>query len=294
MRPRMLAAIRRDGRRFQALSIIVIAGAVHLEAQTSQPAPAEAEGDTVELSPFTIEAASDIGYTATSSLAGSRLRTDLKDIAAQVDVMTPEFLGDIAATNLTEAVAYSTNNGSPNEQNAGPNDGVTTTRSSGRARGFDVVTQSADFFETNLPSDFYNVERLTIANGPQSILFGLGNAGGVLDVSTKRALMRNEVEIGVRADDWGSFRTTLDVNRELAPDVLAVRLAAVYDDHDQFVEGGFNRQKRVFGALTWKLAPNTTLRLAAENVDQTASFASNFLSRDFVSPWVAAGSPLYD
>ncbi|MEO6569870.1 MAG: hypothetical protein ABIO94_13995, partial [Opitutaceae bacterium] len=208
------------------------------------PLPAGNKEEVVELSPFVTTAGSEKGYVATSSLAGSRVNTNLKDIAAQIDVMTPEFLNDIAAINIDEAVAVSTNNGGPTEQNVGPNDGTTRGRTSGRARGFDAITNSADFYATNLPSDFYNVERLTFANGPQSILFGLGNAGGAIDTATKRALMRNRTEIAFRADNNGSFRTAVDFNREIVPQTLALRIAAVRHDGKNYVEDAFNRQLR--------------------------------------------------
>jgi outer membrane receptor protein involved in Fe transport len=266
-----------------------------LPAQTA-PAPAStvANESVVELSPFVTTAGSEKGYVATSSLAGSRVNTGLKDIAAQIDVMTPEFLNDIAAINVDEAVAFSTNNGGPTEQNVGPNATITSTRSVGRARGFDAITPSADFYATNLPSDFYNVERLTIANGPQSILFGLGNAGGAIDTSTKRALMRNRGEVGFRVDEFGSFRSTLDLNRQLIPQKLALRFVGVKSDGKSYVEDAFNRQLRGFGTLTWKPASKTTVRLSAERILQRASNASNYIAQDFVSPWVAAGGPLFD
>lgn len=261
---------------------------------TATPAPNAASEETIELSPFVTTASSDKGYVATSSLAGSRVNTPLKDIAAQIDVMTLEFLNDIGATNLEEAVAFSTNNGGPGEQSTGANDGTTNTRAAGRARGFDAITSSADFYETSLPSEFYNVERLTIANGPQSILFGLGNAGGAIDISTKRALMRNRHEVTFRTDSNGSFRSTLDFNRELLPKTLAVRVAAVRNDAKSYVEDAFNRQKRVFGTTTWKPFQRTTVRVSAERVDQRASNATSYLAMDFASPWIAAGSPLFD
>jgi len=248
----------------------------------------------IELSPFVTTAGSDKGYVATSSLAGSRVNTPLKDIAAQIDVMTLEFLNDIAATSINEAVLFSTNNGNQTEQNVGPNGNITSTRGSGNARGFDASSNSSDFYATNLPSDLYNVERLTIANGPQSILFGLASAGGVIDVSTKRALLRNSGEIGLRTDHSGSLRGTLDVNRVLIPQKLALRFAAVRSDGRTYVEDAFDRQSRVFGALTWKITPTTTLRLNAEKIGQRASNASNFIAQDYVSPWVAVGRPLYD
>ena len=119
----------------------------------------------VELSPFVTSVSTDKGYVATSSLAGSRVNTALKDIAAQIDVMTVEFLNDIAATNMDEAVAFSTNNGTPADQNVDGNNGIVNTRAVGRARGFDAITQSADFYETYLPSEFYNMDRLNLFAG---------------------------------------------------------------------------------------------------------------------------------
>ena len=267
-----------------------------IQAQTAPTSPAKAavSDEVIELSPFITNSASEQGYVATSSLAGSRVNTPLKDIAAQIDVMTLEFINDIGATTIEESVAFSTNNNNITDQNTGPNGGITTTRASGRARGFDAITTSADFYATNLPSELYNVERITLANGPQSILFGLGNAGGAIDTSTKRALLRSANEVSLRGDNNGSFRSTLDVNRMLLPQKLAFRFAAVRNEGKSSVEHAFNRQSRAFGALTWKLAPKSTLRLSAEKIDQRASNASNYLAQDFVSPWFAAGRPLYE
>lgn len=268
-------------------------------AQSAAPAPAlpvkSADGeDVIALSPFITSATSEQGYIATSSLAGSRVNTPLKDIAAQIDVMTLDFINDIGATTIEDSVAFSTNNNNITDQNTGPNGGITTTRASGRARGFDAITTSADFYTTNLPSELYNVERITLANGPQSILFGLGNAGGAIDTSTKRARLRTANEVSVRGDNHGSLRSTLDVNRVLLPQKLAFRLVAVSNASQGSVEAAFNRQLRVFGALSWKITPQTTLRLGAEKIDQRASNASNYIAQDFVSPWVAAGRPTYD
>jgi iron complex outermembrane receptor protein len=266
-----------------------------VNAQTIAPAPSAASNEEpIELSPFITSAGSEKGYVATSSLAGSRVNTQLKDIAAQIDVMTPEFLSDIAAINMEEAIVFSTNNGGPNEQNTGANDGTQSTRNGGRARGFDAITQSADFYATNLPSDFYNVERLTIANGPQSILFGLGNAGGAIDTSTKRALMRDRRELAFRTDDQGSLRSMFDLNQQLVPKKLAVRLVGLKSNINNPVEGAYNDQERMFATFTWKPARHTTVRVSGERMLQRAANPTNYLAQDFVSPWVAAGRPTFD
>src|SRR4051794_26084253 len=95
-----------------------LCAAAIVRAQSIPPAVAgAAKEEPIELSPFVTTAGSEKGYVATSSLAGSRVNTPLKDIAAQIDVLTTEFLSDIAAINMDEAVAFSTNNGTPGEQN---------------------------------------------------------------------------------------------------------------------------------------------------------------------------------
>ncbi len=68
--------------------------------------------------------ADDQGYLATATMAGTRLRTELKDppvalsilnnaflddVAAAISPMTAEFLTDIAATNVMEAMEYGMN-----------------------------------------------------------------------------------------------------------------------------------------------------------------------------------------
>ncbi|MBI5768940.1 MAG: hypothetical protein HZA93_14180 [Verrucomicrobia bacterium] len=279
------------------LLVFTLASFSRAFAQSAAPAPAARSAtpdEPVELSPFVTTASSEVGYVATSSLAGSRVNTPLKDIAAQIDVFTPEFLSDLAAISIDEAIVFSTNNGGPAEQNTGPNDGTQSTRQGGRARGFDAITNSSDFYATNFPSDLYHVERITIANGPQSILFGLGNAGGAIDIATKRALMRNRAEVGFRTDTNHTLRTTFDLNQQLVPQKLAVRLVALKSNVNDTVDAAYNDQQRLFGTATWRLSRATTLRVSAERLQQRASLATNRLAFDFLSPWVAAGRPLYD
>src|SRR5687767_10527067 len=48
----------------------------------SPASPAAEEDEPVSLSPFVVKAEADQGYVATNSLAGTRLKTPLKDIAA--------------------------------------------------------------------------------------------------------------------------------------------------------------------------------------------------------------------
>src|ERR1035438_4694044 len=55
-----------------------------------------AETPTV-MTPFEVDSSQDTGYRARSSLAGSRVNTNLSDIANPITVVTKDFLNDIGA-----------------------------------------------------------------------------------------------------------------------------------------------------------------------------------------------------
>lgn len=79
-----------------------IAAALGISEETAEPSPSA----VVTLSPFVVETTQDIGYLATSTLAGTRLNTSLKDVGAAVSVFTEEFLADIGVQNIEDILAY--------------------------------------------------------------------------------------------------------------------------------------------------------------------------------------------
>src|SRR5688572_23239225 len=80
-----------------------------LPAQVTPAAPPATAEEAVTLSPFEVRTDKDTGYTATSTLAGSRLNTALRDTPASISVFTKEFLDDIGAINVVEALDYALN-----------------------------------------------------------------------------------------------------------------------------------------------------------------------------------------
>jgi outer membrane receptor for ferric coprogen and ferric-rhodotorulic acid len=90
-----------------------------LNAQTAPRAVSTQPGTTVdtgavrteaiELSPFVVSDNQDTGYLASNTLAGSRLNTPLRDTAASISVLTSEFLSDVGAFDISEAMRYAVN-----------------------------------------------------------------------------------------------------------------------------------------------------------------------------------------
>src|SRR5205814_2587139 len=82
---------------------------VILESLLAQSAPRPVESprpdanDPIEtLSPFVVNTNKDTGYQATSTLAGTRLNTPIKDLGAAISIYTKDFMDDIGATSANE------------------------------------------------------------------------------------------------------------------------------------------------------------------------------------------------
>ena len=77
----------------KGLLAVAVALSPNLEAQDNSPSE-----EVYELSPFAVDAQDNIGYRATSTLAGTRLKPELRDLGAAISVMTEEFFEDTGAT----------------------------------------------------------------------------------------------------------------------------------------------------------------------------------------------------
>src|SRR4051812_20046529 len=244
-----------------------------LLAQATTPATDETKkdkdkDDTIVLSPFSVSGAKDNGYAASSTLAGSRLNTSLKDVASAISVVTPEFMKDTGSTNLQQILVYTTNTEvagiGGNYYGGNADDGQLRTRmlvnpqSGTRVRGLDTADLTRGFFATNIPMDGYNTSRVDIQRGPNSILFGLGSPAGIINNTLKDPNMdKLALEGQFRVGSYGSMREVLDVDVPLLKNTLGLRVIGLNDKEKYRQDFTFNHDKRAYAALRWKpvLAP---------------------------------------
>src|SRR3954469_21742903 len=94
---------------------VFFAVATGVLAQTLPPPAAPATGprpdeqQALELSPFIISESSETGWIATETLAGSRLRTNFKDVPNQIETLTKDFMDDLGVTNMDQVLIYTAN-----------------------------------------------------------------------------------------------------------------------------------------------------------------------------------------
>ncbi len=281
--------------RAAAITVIsLFTGSTHAQVGTSRDVPSEDE-EPIQLSPFTVVSDGDVGYVAANSLAGSRMNTSLKDTAASISVFTEEFLSDIGATDMTSALAYANNvefelNDAAN--NPAPNNNVLVTNFQGyRVRGL-PATLARNYFEWGIPTDNYNIDRIEDSRGPNSVLFGIAQAGGLLNASTKRAISgRSFRRASLAYGSYDSHRATVDVNQVAGDGKLAVRVNALYKKENSFRRFIFKQDKRIHLAATYKFSPSTSIRAEYEGGILRENVARPFNLTDASLNWLDAGRP---
>jgi outer membrane receptor protein involved in Fe transport len=255
-------------------------------AQTVSPAPAETER-VVELSPFVIS--SSTGWIATETLAGSRLRTNFKDVPNQIETLTKDFMEDLAVTTIDQALIYTANVENKNDyMPATPGNAVSSPGDGGRFRGIGAGTLSRNFFQVHNPTDNFNLERATVASGPNAILFGLGSPAGILDATPARAGMRNKYGFSLQYDSEDSKRGTFDANVVVRRDQLAVRFMGMSKREYTMKRPNLDRDDRVYGALTFTPFKGTTLILQGERDHRSWNRAGRIAPTESVTPWLYA------
>ncbi len=271
-------------------------------APTPPPTAASKPGDgtaPIELSPFQVRPEDDVGYQAANTTSGSRLNSRLKDTPASVSAFTAEFLADIAATNLEEMLAHATNvEIDVEDANAGFNNpqgrGADGNDYQFRMRG-SPAGASRDFVESSIPVDLYNVERADVASGPNSILFGLGSAGGLVSLSGKKAgLARNRTTLKAMGGTWHYERYELDHNQVVIPRKLGVRLLGLYQNNQGWRYWDFTDQVRYTGAVTYQPFKNTTVSASFEKGITDNNLTMGWNASDQITAWFAAGRPVAD
>jgi len=277
-------------------ALVVHAQQNSVPASSTAVDPTTADESVVELSPFKIDATQDAGYQSKIALSGAGLRVSIDDIASAVSVITPKFLEDTASRDLRDALVYQVGievGGFGGNYAGSTSERALTNNVATRVRGLAEADLTRGFFRSAIPNDSYNTERVDINRGANALLFGVGSPAGIINYTTVEAsLTANDRRVSVSADNFGSIRTTLDVNQVLIPDVMAFRLAGLNDDRKYKQEPAFNHDKRLYGSLVTKIPAfergifsGTRIMLSGETGKIDANNPRNLTPQDHLSNW---------
>lgn len=251
----------------------------------------------VTLSPFVVTEESDVGYQAANTTSGSRLNSRLKDTPAAISPITKELISDLAATSIDDLLALTNNEadlGEPGLMQANQNRRSDTSNSFFRMRG-QTGGLSVDLAQSGVPLDLADIERVEVSSGPNSVLFGTGNAGGTMTFSTKRANVgRNQSTVKLQLGSWAEQRHEFDFNRRLADGRAAVRVWGLNSDRKGWRHWDFEDSHRLSASLALKPTKATTISgsMTGGLLDRHVTQFAN--AGDRLTLWRALGAKVLD
>ena len=259
-----------------ALAWALTATLAFAQTTTETPAPleeAKPAGEPIVLDKFTVTTA--IGsYKQTTSSMATKLPMDVGDIASSLQILNATAISDRNAVTLVDVFGYV----------------VGANQSQGNVNGFTFrgfpntgsYTQNIQFDGLQGPTlkkaatSAVNVDSMEFLKGPNGVLYGQMNPGGLLNIISKSPKEKQEtflkVTAGVYAGEFNSFgskvtNTFAFDNTGPVPFIkgLFYRLIVDAGSTPTSRPGNWGRQYSVYPSLTYKWSSDTSFTLKMES-----------------------------
>lgn len=121
------------------------------------------------------------------------------------------------------------------------------------------------------PRDMVNIESLDFLKGPSAALYGRGEVGGTLNVTTKKPQWTHETALNLRGTTEDEYRLSLEQTAPIS-DALAYRMAVAIEDNQSFRDHVSSQRLFVAPQLSWKLSESTQIDLNTEFTQHLGTF----------------------
>ena len=245
------------------------------DVAVSSPQNADA---TVTLDPFEISATSDKSYGELNSNSITAFKTALDHVPVSADVFDQALMDDTGMNSIEQTLSlFSAGAGSFSTapDNSAANQQYLDRNANGSLSLRGLATPAVmlnGFFPTGgngvtgagITSNF-DTEKVEVINGPQSLLYGVSGAGGVVNVTLKQARFGTPANgaLMYRVDQYGHKLGQVDYG--LGNSKIAVRVALINQDFGsrRVLIGGPMQGEYVQVAI--KPFKNTTVRLTVDD-----------------------------
>jgi iron complex outermembrane receptor protein len=237
---------------------------------TSAPPP---EDEVVEISPFVVTATNN-SERIEESTSGTLVSRPLDKLPIGIQVVSAELMKQLDifnADSLNRVVP-----GLANQNN-------TTTEGTGNntqyaSRGFTVLPRRNGFAPGGRLYDMTGIDRVEVIRGPNSLLYGQSDAGGIINYITKRPRIRTNT--GVRGSataaigDYSFYRAQFDVDATIVPGKLGLRLPASYTNYEREFYYFRSRTLALNPSILYRPFKNTEISFEYEYLDVKTNFGA--------------------
>lgn len=210
---------------------------------------------------------SESGYQPHTSTTATRSASKIIDTPQNITVVPHQVLEDQDAGNLDQALYYVS--GITQSNTLGGTQDAVIKRGFGDNRDGSILRdgirsiQARNFTPTS--------ERVEVLKGPSSMLYGMNEPGGLVNIISKKPQLTPQVHLEGRTSSFGGGGGQLDVTGPLGTSGFAGRLIVDHDETDYWRNFGRNRQTVVAPSLMW-YGETTTVRVAWEHMEYLTPF----------------------
>lgn len=274
------------------LSTLAIGSAL-ITALSPAAFAADKSPDTTNMDAITVIGKSEEGIHAMDSTA-TKMDLSLKDTGRSVVQVNAQEISDMSADDVRGITEYATsvNTSSSADRNIIIR-GISTNIDNFMVNGLRSMQGGEAGTGSRSPST-YNVESVTILNGPDAILYGSGVGGGLINITTKKPQEESETTLGLKtrsyaSGDTGNFKrnkvtVNIDSTGELINENVLYRVnAELTPDGEDFQEGRSTDEQAVDASLTFKIGENTRITPRFEYINREKTGGSNYTDGIFTT-----------
>lgn len=222
--------------------------------------------DSTRLSQTTTQK-SQTSYQAVAATVASRTEAPLVETPASVNVVTQRAIADRSPQSLDEAIntvsGVKQGNTLGGTQDAIIKRGFGTNRDNSIMRDGMQSVQARNFTPTT--------ERIEVLKGPASMLYGVQDPGGVINVVTKKPQLTQATSVSGWGTSFGGGGGQFDSTGPLGDSGLAYRLIYDKQESDYWRNFGSIDQEVFAPSLSW-FGEDTTLTAAYEHMEYSVPF----------------------
>jgi iron complex outermembrane receptor protein len=224
----------------------------HTDARTLTLEPLPVSG-TLSIAATTISSTQDsaTSYQPPASSSVMRSQALSQEVAQAINVVPAQVIKDQAPRNLDDALANVS--GITQGNTLGSTQDTVMKRGFGDNRDGSIMRDGMPIVQGR--SLNATVERVEVLKGPASLLYGIQDPGGVINVVSKRPQLTTYNAITARGSSYGDGKNgsggTLDSTGPLGDSGLAYRLILDHEDEDYWRNFGTHRETLVAPSLAW-------------------------------------------
>lgn len=236
-------------------------------------APAEAAAEAAPVTPSKVTITGQRqNYRALSATGATKTDTPIKDLPQSVRVLTADLLKDVGVTDLAGALDLTS--GISRQSNLG---GLWDSYS---MRGFTGDPNfGSDFMVNGFSSsrgynglrDGANTQSVEVLKGPASALYGRGEPGGTVNITTKKPKFKPEYMVEGSLGSFNLRRAAADLTGPLS-ETLAYRLNVAHEQADSFRDTLHSKRDFLSPSFIWLVGEATTVSYEVEASRQQTPF----------------------